>query len=101
MNLGQASVGQIVEVEHVGGERAFRRRLMELGLVPGTRVQLVGVAPFGDPIELLVRGCSLSIRRADASSVAVRAAEAAAPTSDVIKAAPPAELAASHCAESA
>lgn len=96
MNLGQASVGQIVEVQHVGGERAFRRRLMELGLVPGTRVQLVGVAPLGDPIELLVRGCSLSIRRADAACVAV-SAEVTAPRG-VVAASPPAELA---CAESA
>lgn len=96
MNLSQASVGQIVEVEHVGGERAFRRRLMELGLVPGTRVQLVGVAPLGDPLELLVRGCSLSIRRADASSVAVGGAPK--PASET---AANAELACPHCAESA
>ncbi|MEB2313307.1 MAG: FeoA family protein [Sorangiineae bacterium] len=78
MNLAQASVGETVEIEHVGGERAFRRRLMELGLVPGTRVALVGVAPLGDPLELSVRGCSLSIRRADAATVSVRRADAPA-----------------------
>jgi ferrous iron transport protein A len=58
-------------VDHVGGERSFRRRLMELGLVPGTRVELVGIAPLGDPLELLVRGASLSIRRSDARAVSV------------------------------
>ncbi len=71
MNLAHTRVGQVVTVEHVAGEGSFRRRLMELGLVPGTRVELVGVAPLGDPLELLVRGSSLSIRRAEAEGVAV------------------------------
>jgi hypothetical protein len=44
---------------------------MELGLVPGTRVELVSVAPLGDPLELLVRGTSLSIRRNEAAVVRV------------------------------
>jgi Fe2+ transport system protein FeoA len=72
MSLADISVGVIVAVERIGGERSYRRRLMELGLVPGTRVQVMGVAPLGDPIELLVRGSSLSIRRAEASAIEVR-----------------------------
>jgi len=56
-------------VARVGGERAFRRRLMELGLVPGTPVTLLKVAPLGDPLELEVRGGRISIRRRDAASV--------------------------------
>jgi ferrous iron transport protein A len=71
MTLAHAALGQPVTITHVGGDRAFRRRLMELGLVPGTRVELVGVAPLGDPLELLVRGCSLSIRRGQALFVSV------------------------------
>lgn len=71
MNLAQTRIGQIVTVAHVGGEGSFRRRLMELGLVPGTRVEVIGVAPLGDPLELLVRGSSLSIRRSEAEGVAV------------------------------
>ncbi|HLV21551.1 MAG TPA: FeoA family protein [Polyangiaceae bacterium] len=74
MTLADATVGQLVMIDGIGGERAFRRRLMELGLVPGTRLQLIGRAPLGDPLELLVRGCSLSIRRAEAASVEVRLA---------------------------
>lgn len=70
-NLAALVVGDVATIEYVGGERAFRRRVMELGLVPGTRVELVGVAPLGDPLELLVRGASLSIRRADAAEVRV------------------------------
>jgi ferrous iron transport protein A len=70
-NLSELSLAEVALVEHVGGERAFRRRLMELGLVPGTRVELKAVAPLGDPLELLVRGSSLSIRRAEAALVRV------------------------------
>jgi ferrous iron transport protein A len=71
MNLAQTRIGQVVTVARVAGEGSFRRRLMELGLVPGTRVEVVGVAPLGDPLELLVRGGSLSIRRAEAEGVSV------------------------------
>ncbi len=72
MILAEVAIGTVVVVEEVGGERAFRRRLMELGLLPGTRVEVKGVAPLGDPIELLVRGASLSIRRAEARLIGVR-----------------------------
>jgi ferrous iron transport protein A len=71
MKLAEVAIGESVLIEHVGGERAFRRRLMELGLVPGTRVRIMGIAPLGDPIELLVRGSSLSIRRGEALAIRV------------------------------
>jgi ferrous iron transport protein A len=83
MILSRARIGDLMTVQHVGGERAFRRRLMELGLVPGTRVELVSVAPLGDPIELLVRGASLSIRRSEAACVQVVAVESA-PVSEIV-----------------
>jgi Fe2+ transport system protein FeoA len=79
MNLAQTRIGQIVIVAHVAGEGSFRRRLMELGLVPGTRIEVIGVAPLGDPLELLVRGSSLSIRRAEAEGVSVGLEEASSP----------------------
>lgn len=59
------------KVVRVGGARAVRRRLMELGLVPGTSVRVVGVSPLGDPLELEVRGARLSIRKKEALSVDV------------------------------
>lgn len=74
--LAQAARGQRWRVTRVGGTRAFRRRLMELGLVPGTAVEVIGVAPLGDPVELLVRGCSLSVRRGEAAEVTVEPASA-------------------------
>lgn len=71
MNLANAPIGTTVTVESIGGYGSFRRRLLELGLLPGTPVALISVAPLGDPLELLVRGASLSIRRADAAVVEV------------------------------
>lgn len=79
MNLAQIPIGQVVTVLHVAGEGSFRRRLMELGLVPGTRIEVIGVAPLGDPLELLVRGGSLSIRRKDAEGVTVNLGELPSP----------------------
>lgn len=55
----------------VDGPRAVRRRLMELGLVPGTRVRVVGVSPLGDPLELEVRGSRLSVRKKEALGIEV------------------------------
>ena len=71
MLLSEIQIGQVVQVVRVAGQSSFRRRLMELGLVPGTRVELVRVAPLGDPVELLVRGASLSIRKAEAGVIEV------------------------------
>ena len=58
-------------VRSVGCDRAVARRLMEMGLLPGVRVTVARVAPLGDPLELRLRGYSLSIRRAEAAAVRV------------------------------
>ena len=78
MLLSDIQTGHVVQIVRIAGQSSFRRRLMELGLVPGTRVELVRVAPLGDPVELLVRGASLSIRKAEASVIEVVQATAAA-----------------------
>ena len=61
-----------VVIDAVGGDRGFRRRLMEMGLVPGTRVMITNVAPLGDPLEIEVRRGRLSIRRVEAAQIRVR-----------------------------
>ena len=52
-------------------DRSISTRLMELGLLPGTQVTVVRIAPMGCPMELRVRDSSLSIRRAEAAGVSV------------------------------
>ncbi|MBN2191296.1 MAG: ferrous iron transport protein A [Polyangiaceae bacterium] len=71
MQLADTPLNARSIIARLDGSRAFRRRLMELGLVPGTRVEVVGKAPLGGPFELLARGCSLSIRREDANAIEV------------------------------
>ncbi|MBM4363894.1 MAG: ferrous iron transport protein A [Deltaproteobacteria bacterium] len=71
MTLDAVSIGRPVRVAAVSGARSFRRRIQELGLVPGTVVELLRIAPLGDPIELRARGCLLSIRRAEAAAITV------------------------------
>jgi ferrous iron transport protein A len=85
LTLEQVVPGASVVVEKVGGARAFRRRLMELGIIPGTRVEVLRIAPFGDPMELSARGCNLSIRAAEAREVQVQALPStqAAPASEL------------------
>lgn len=65
--------GSKAVVRRVKGDPAAVRRLMELGLVPGTPIELVRRAPLGDPIELRVRGAHFSIRRAEAERIHVDA----------------------------
>lgn len=74
LTLADVDLHQPVVVQRVGGDRAFRRRLMEFGLVPGTSVTVEKVAPLGDPLELRARGCSLSIRAAEAEVIEVEPA---------------------------
>lgn len=69
--LGDLPIGAAGTVRRVGGDRPVARRLMEMGILPGTEVEIVRVAPLGDPLQLRVRGYSLSIRRAQATAVEV------------------------------
>lgn len=77
-SLAEIPLGQVATVSGVDGPRAFRRRLLEMGLVPGTDVRVVTIAPFGDPLQIEVRGGQWSIRRAEAAQITVdvRAAKA-------------------------
>jgi ferrous iron transport protein A len=60
--LGQLRVGSTAILSAIGGERAFRRRLMEMGLLPGTPVRLMRRVEVGGLVQLRVRGCSVSLR---------------------------------------
>lgn len=69
--LARLSVGERVRIVSVGGERGFRRRLLELGFLPDVEIALVGVAPLGDPLDVRLRGCRYSLRRAEAEAIVV------------------------------
>jgi ferrous iron transport protein A len=53
------------------GGRGYRRKLLSMGLTPGVEFQVVRVAPLGDPVEVRVRGTSVSLRKAEAEALQV------------------------------
>lgn len=71
ISLADVVVSQSATVREVSGNRTFRRRLLEMGLVPGVEVRVVAVAPLGDPIQIEVRGGQWSIRRGEAAQIEV------------------------------
>ena len=70
--LDQLAIGDRAVVHRVDCAPRVGCRLMEMGLLPGTPVELVRRAPFGDPLEIRLRGYLLSLRRSEASGVALR-----------------------------
>ncbi|MGN1251009.1 MAG: ferrous iron transport protein A [Candidatus Spyradocola sp.] len=76
MTLDRLKVGGHGRILAVGGEGALRRRLLDMGLTPGTRVMVRKVAPMGDPIELNLRGYELTIRLEDAQKIEIMEEEA-------------------------
>ena len=74
MTLDMLPLGQEAVITSVGGAGALRLRLLDMGLIPKTRVQVEKVAPLGDPLELRVRGYSLSLRKEDAGKIEVEVA---------------------------
>ena len=71
MFLSDCKPGQAAVITRVHGDGPVAQRLMELGLVEGTRLQVVRVAPLGDPIQLRIQNYSLSLRKSEARSVEV------------------------------
>ena len=67
--LDQLRPGESGIVTKVGGQGALRRRLLDMGITPKTKIFLVKTAPMGDPLELSLRGFDLSIRKADAQYI--------------------------------
>ncbi|MEI8016823.1 MAG: FeoA family protein [Schlesneria sp.] len=71
MTLNDLKIGQRALIVEVGGDDGIAIRLMEMGLTDGEEITLIGFAPLGDPIEFLIRGYRLSLRKAEASRVEV------------------------------
>lgn len=69
--LKEAGVGQTVTVLGLSGAGPVKRRIMDMGITKGVTVYVRKVAPLGDPMEVMVRGYELSLRRADAEMIQV------------------------------
>lgn len=71
MTLDELKIGGSAVITAVGGEGALRLRLLDMGLIPRTRVSMVKIAPMGDPMEITVRGYVLTLRREDAAKIEI------------------------------
>ena len=74
LSLADLHEGQSATIIEVRGDDAIAVRLMEMGLTDGEQVKLIGFAPLGDPLEILIRGYRLSLRGSEAARVVVELA---------------------------
>lgn len=69
--LKEVGCGQTVTVKRLNGEGPVKRRIMDMGITKGIRVYVRKMAPLGDPMEVMVRGYELSLRKCDAEMIEV------------------------------
>ena len=75
MTLDELKIGGSAVITAVGGENALRCRLLDMGLIPKTKVTLQKTAPLGDPIQIRVRGYELTLRLEDARNIEITEVE--------------------------
>ena len=71
MKLNDLNIGRTAVICSVGGEGALRQHFLDMGVIPGTEVKVVKLAPMGDPMELQIHGYALTIRIDDAKKIEI------------------------------
>ncbi|MGN1295725.1 MAG: ferrous iron transport protein A [Bacilli bacterium] len=71
MKLSELPINEEHIIAKVNGQGALRHRLLEMGIIPGTKIKISKVAPLGDPLQIHIRGYELSIRKSDAELIEV------------------------------
>ncbi|SHI74780.1 FeoA family protein [Parasporobacterium paucivorans] len=71
MTLKDLKPGEKGIISYIGHQGPFRRRIMDMGLTPGTSVKVIKMAPLGDPIEINIRGYGLSLRKQEAENILI------------------------------
>ena len=75
MTLNKLEVGKTAVIRSVGGKGELRLCLLDMGLIPHTRVKMQKIAPMGDPLEIQVRGYELTLRAEDAAGIEIEPEE--------------------------
>lgn len=75
MTLDKLPIGKPAVILTVGGEGDLRCHLLDMGLIPHTEVTVRKIAPLGDPMELYLRGYTMTLRKEDAARIEVRTVE--------------------------
>ena len=71
MKLNALKPGRSAVIETVGGEGALRQHFLDMGVIPGTEITVIKLAPMGDPMELRIHGYELTLRLADAEKISI------------------------------
>lgn len=71
MKLSDLNIGEAGKILSIGEKGPVRRRLMDMGVTPGTMVKVVKVAPLGDPVEVNIRGYELTLRKSHADAIEI------------------------------
>ena len=83
MTLNELQIGESARIERVDGEGALRQHILDMGVIPGAEVQLVKLAPMGDPMEIRIHGSELTMRLADAENIGVSLIEKQSETAHI------------------
>jgi ferrous iron transport protein A len=71
MNLARLRPGQRGKITKIGASGPLKRRLMDMGVLPGEEIRVEKVAPLGDPMEIMVKNYRLSLRKSEAAGIGV------------------------------
>src|SRR5574344_1374704 len=71
MTLNELISGQSAYISSVGGTGALRQHFLDMGIIPGAKIQLIKYAPMGDPIEFRIHSYELTLRVADAKKILI------------------------------
>lgn len=71
MTLNMLKVGESAVVENIADTCAMNRRLRDIGLIEGTRVECVQESPCGDPVAYLIRGAVIALRKEDSAKIKI------------------------------
>ena len=69
ISLSQVKPGDKGKISKIGGNRKYRKRLLDLGLTRGVLIEIIRNAPLGDPVEINVRTYKLSLRKNEAKDI--------------------------------
>ena len=70
--LSELTPGEKGKVKQITGEGRLKKKLLDMGVIPGSEVEVIKVAPLGDPIDIKIKGYHLSLRKQEAKQISIK-----------------------------
>ena len=74
-SIAELEIGEKGRIIKINAEKTLKKKLLDMGFVPGTVVELIGIAPLGDPMEIKLRGYKISLRKEEAKTISIEREE--------------------------